>query len=328
MRNRSGATGATTDVTLHDPRRHNLRELLIDLARPGLCLVVGGGASHGVVPMTVDQIARLAREIIDASGEYWRLPGKYLDQLQHPAVRYLTDILVRTSRDNWDNRLAQFLSPGQATFVLGAVFTPRQEVPRALTRIYDVLENQNGVIVSYNYDRITDQQSRFPVIAPHGQRAQLFDDPHAYAVANRMAWELNIAPPSDLWLPEAESEVIRVRYEYQRAINAWRAATTIVFIGYGFGRGDDALSFEDFAEHASRTARVHVLSPPPENADFVRQVGYACRERRKGFCVYAQAFRWRSFAEAVLQFLDSRGATHVSAAIGHELEIAMRHDRS
>ncbi|MGH9420865.1 MAG: hypothetical protein ACRD3J_12890 [Thermoanaerobaculia bacterium] len=234
-----------------------------------------------MTPISADQIATLAREIIDASGEYWRLPGTYLDQLQHPAVRYLTEILLRTSRDNWDNRLAQFLSPGQATFVLGAVFTPRREVPRALIRIYDVLENQNGVIVSYNYDRITDQQSRFPVIAPHGQRARLFGDPHAYAAANRMAWEFNMAPPSDLWLPEPETDAIRIRYEYQKAISAWRVATTIVFIGYGFGRGDDALSFDDFAEYASRTARTHVLNPPPDNADLVRQIGYACRARRK-----------------------------------------------
>ena len=175
MRNRSGVTGIITDVTLQDPRRHNLRELLVDFARPGLCLVIGAGASHGVIPMSREQIATLAREIIDASGQYWRLPGKYLDQLAHPAVRYLTDILLRTSRDNWDNRLEPFLSPGQATFVLGAVFTPRRDVPRALIRIYDALENRKGVIVSYNYDRITDQQSRFPVIAPHGQRARLFE---------------------------------------------------------------------------------------------------------------------------------------------------------
>lgn len=226
-----------------------------------------------------------------------------------------------------DTRLAQFLSPGQANFILGAVFTPRREVPCALTRIYGALENRNGVIVSYNYDRITDQQTRFPVIAPHGQRARLFEDPHAYAAANRMAWELNIAPPTEFWLPQPETEAIRIRYEYQKAIDAWRAAATIVFIGYGFGRGDDALSFEDFAEHASRTARVHVLNPPPDNADLVRQIGYGCRARQKDFQVHAQPFGWRALAEAVLRFLDSRRATHVRAAIGHEVEIAMRHDR-
>ena len=145
MKNRSGTTGIITDVTLQDSRRHNLRELFVDFARPGLCLVIGAGASHGVMPMSVEQIATLAREIIDASGQYWRLPGKYLDQLEHSGVRYLTEILLHTSRENWDNRLAQFLSPGQANFILGAVFTPRREVPRALVRIYDVLENRNGV---------------------------------------------------------------------------------------------------------------------------------------------------------------------------------------
>lgn len=328
MRNRSGATGSIADVTLKEYRRLNLRQLLIDLARPGLCLILGAGASHGVIPMSVEQIATLAREIIDARGDYFRLPGTYLDQLSHPGVRFLTDILQRTRRDNWDNTLAQFLSPGQATFVLGAVFTPRGEIPRALTRIYDVVENQNGVIVSYNYDRITDRQSRFPVIAPHGQRARLFGDPHAYAAAKRLAWELNLSPPSDLWLPVPETEKIRIRYEYQQAVLAWRRASAIVFIGYGFGSGADAFSFEDFAEYASRTARVHVLNPPPDKADLARQIGHACRARRKGFRVYGQPFRWKSFAEALLQFLDSHRATHVRAAIGYEAEVANRHDRN
>jgi hypothetical protein len=328
MRTRSGATRWNTAVTLPDPRRHNLRELLFDLSRPGLCLVIGSGASRGVVPMSRDQIAALAREVIDASGQYWRLPGTYLDQLQDPAVRYLTDVLVRTSPDNWDNRLDQFFSPGQARFVLGAVFTPRVEIPRALICIYDVLENLKGVIVSYNYDRITDRQTRFPVIAPHGQRAQLFDDPQAYAEANRLAWELHIPPPSDFWLPEPESELVRVRSEYQRALCAWRAASSIVFIGYAFGRGDDALSFEDFADHASPSARIHVLGPPPDNADLTRQVAHACRGRKKGFRVFSQPFGWGGLSEALLQFLDSCRATHVLAAIGHEVEIGMRHDRS
>lgn len=326
MRGSAGASQRNTDVTVGDPRRHNLRELLLDFSRPGLCLVLGSGASHGVVPMSRDQIAAIAREVIDASGQYWRLPGTYQDQLQDPSVRYLTDVLVRTSRDNWDKRLDQFFSPGQARFVLGAVFTPRQEVPRALVRIYDVLENLNGAIVSYNYDRITDRQTRFPVIAPHGQRAQLFDDPQAYAEANRLAWEFHVTPPSEFWLPEPESERVRVRYEYQRALRAWGAASAIVFIGYAFGRGDDGLSFEDFADHASRTARVHVLGPRPDNADLTRQVAHACRGRKRGFRVFSQPFRWRELSEALLQFMDSRRASRVIAAVGHEVEIGMRHD--
>ena len=327
MRGRSGAAQRNTAVTVTDRRRHNLRALLLDLSRPGLCLVIGSGASHGVVPMSRDQIATLAREVIDASGQYWRLPGTYQDQLQDPAVRYLTDVLVHTSPDNWDKRLDQFYSPAQARFVLGAVFTPRNEVPRALIRVYDVLENMNGVIVSYNYDRITDRQTRFPVVTPHGQRAQLFDDPHAYAEANRLAWELHIPPPSDFWLPEPEAERLRHRYEYQRALRAWGAASAIVFIGYSFGRGDDVLSFRDFADHASRSARVHVLGPRPDNADLTRQVAYACGGRKKGFRVFSQPFGWRGLSEALLHFLDSRRASHVIAAVGHEAEIGMLHDR-
>lgn len=327
MNNQSGVTGSIADVTLKDDRRHNLRELLLDLSRPGLCLVLGAGASYGVIPMSIDQIATIAREIIDAGGDYTRLPGTYLDQLEHPGVRFLTDILRRTSRDNWDNRLAQFLSPGQATVVLGAVFTPRRPVPRALTRIYGVLESRDGAIITYNYDRITDDQSGFRVIAPHGQRAKLFADPRAYAEAIRAAWEFHLAPPSDMWLPEPETEKIRARFEYRQAVQAWRHAAAIVFIGYGFGSGADAFSFEDFGQHASQTARIHVLNPSPDNADLTRQVADACRGRRTGFRVYAQPYRWREFGEGVLEFLDSRRVTHIRAAIGHEVEIGMRHDR-
>jgi hypothetical protein len=57
-------------------------------------------------------------------------------------------------------------------------------------------------------------------------------------------------------------------------------------IGYSFGGGHDALSFEDFCAKVNPKARVHVLSPATDNADLVRQVGYGLRGRGSRFRVW------------------------------------------
>jgi hypothetical protein len=189
MRGFFGATGRINNVTLDDPRRKDLRELFIDLSRPGLCIVLGAGSSHGVIPITPRQIAELARELIDARDNRSDLPGTYLDQIENPQVMFLVNMLRQVDRGAWDRVLAEFLSPGKATFILNEIFAPRGKVPSALLRIYKVLENERGVIVSYNYDRITDGQKRFRVITPHGQRSGLFADSHTIR-QRRWRWNL------------------------------------------------------------------------------------------------------------------------------------------
>lgn len=42
-------------VTIRDPRVANMRELLLDLSRPGVCIVLGAGASHGLVPLRITE---------------------------------------------------------------------------------------------------------------------------------------------------------------------------------------------------------------------------------------------------------------------------------
>src|SRR5436190_106790 len=82
-----------------------------------------------------------------------------------------------------------------------------------------------------------------------------------------------------------------------RTLEAWQTAHAVVLIGFGFGSGQDAISFEDFGRLVPATAPVHVLGPPGDNADLTRQVGHALRGRlRPG--LYAQPFRWRQLAEA------------------------------
>jgi hypothetical protein len=105
-------------------------------------------------------------------------------------------------------------------------------------------------------------------------------------------------------------------------LNAWALASSIVFVGYGFGGGADALSFEDFGLTANPTARVHVLCPNPDNVDLSAQVGYALHRK-----VFSQPYRWGSLAKAVLDFLSSIRSSHIRYAIGAEREILFRHDR-
>jgi hypothetical protein len=316
-------------VTLDERRVDSLRDLLVALATPGLCLVMGAGASYGIVPMTRRDITDLARELLDAGGNLTLLPRRLRNQVvDHPDSLFLAELLRAAPRDAWDRVLADMLSPGQASYVLHESFTPRGPVPPALTRIFSVLESEASSIVTYNYDRITDAaRNRFRVIAPHGERSQLLSDPRTREAMRKMAFELHIPVASDWWLPVPETVEVQYRPGYQEMLRAWRSATSIVFVGYGFGRGDDAFSYEDFGRNASKAASVHVLCPRPDNTDLCRQIGYALRGRGPQFHVFGHEYRWRAFAEAILEYLESIQRSHVIAAIGGELEIAFRHDR-
>lgn len=316
-------------VTLRDPRPDTLRELLMDFSRPGLCIVLGAGGSHGIVPMTRREIAELARELLQAGGNSSILPARYRRELlDHPEAAFVAELLRSAPREAWD-RMLDVVSPGQASFVLNTVFAPKGDFPTELVKIYDVLENERGVIVTYNYDRITDRaKSRFRVVSPHGERSDAFLDPRTQAEVRRMTLELHLPVRNDWWLPVPETVQVQYRPAYQEALNAWRAASAIVFVGYGFGGGDDAFSYEDFGRSAAFGARVHVLCPLPDNRDLCKQVGYALRGRGPRFRVFGQPYRWRSLARAMLDYLRSIRRCHVREAIGAEIEIALRHDNN
>ena len=189
MRGKSGAIlgpdgrVVVGDVSIADERVTNLRELLADLSRPRLCLVLGAGASYGVIPISAKEIAALLWERLQAQASAHPLPIIRSQPLEHhPELIAVTELLIKFPPDAWDRMLNDLplpwlqmswinrLSPTRATTLLNDVFTPRSPVPDTLIRIYDVLENNEGSIVCYNYDRIVEQQSRFPVITPHGQR--------------------------------------------------------------------------------------------------------------------------------------------------------------
>ena len=104
-------------------------------------------------------------------------------------------------------------------------------------------------------------------------------------------------------------------------------AGDMIRIVYGFGGGADALSFEDFGRHVHPDAHVHVLCPRPDNADLCKQVGHVLRGRPRDFRVFGQPFRWRSFAEALLEVLKGLRSNHIRATIGREFEITLVHDR-
>jgi hypothetical protein len=122
--------------------------------------------------MTAKEIARLAWKMLQSESNYLALSASERETLaKHPEMHYLRDLLTTVPMGAWDRFLADLLSPGQASLILNDIFTPPELVPAAFVEIYSVLENDKGVIVSYNYDRIAESQSRFRVITPHGQRS-------------------------------------------------------------------------------------------------------------------------------------------------------------
>lgn len=143
----------------------------------------------------------------------------------------------------------------------------------------------------------------------------------------KMAMELHLPIVNDWWLPVPETVEVQYRSAYQEMLSTWRTARSIGFVGYGFGGGADHISYEDFGRNAALAARVHILCPGRDNADLCKQVGYALRGRGPGFHVFGHPYSWRSLAEALLGYLRSVRLSHISGAIGAELEIAFRHDR-
>ena len=246
---------------------------------------------------------------------------------RYPEVRFLTQALQSMPTGAWDRVVLDALSPGRAVVILNDVFSPSIEVPSALVRIYDVFENREGVMISFNYDGIDQRQTKFRVIAPHGRRPDLLLDPMFSRSVRESLRTFYVDIPTDWHLPIPESERVIKRPAYQAMVAAWARARSVVFVGYGFGGGADSMSFRDFGLSLNPAARVHVLCPGPENAELCRQIGYVLRGRPRGFRVIGQPFRWRPFAEAVLGVLDGCGADCVRAAVGKELEIAVAHDR-
>ncbi len=315
-------------VTIPDPRVGLIRELLLDLSRPSVCLVLGAGASYGVVPMTAKEISAIAWKMLQARGSAEVLSSEERKQLAyHAEVKFLTGLLQSMPTGSWDRIILDALNQGRAAVILNDVFSPQGDVPPALVRIYDFIENRAGVIVSFNYDRIDEQQARFKVIAPHGRHPKLLSDPIAGSTVREMVDNFDLIVCTDWYLPFPEDERVCYRPAYQEMLHAWRRARCVVFVGYAFGGGADALSFEDFGRNLNPAARVHVLCPRPDNADLCKQIAHILTGRGPGFQVFGQPFRWRAFTEALLEVLGAIRASHVRSGIGKEMEIAIAHDR-
>jgi hypothetical protein len=312
-------------VTLPEPRAKNLRELLLALSSPGCCIVVGAGASRGVVPMRPEEIGKLAIKFLRSEGNQ-ALSSTEREQALTSEVQFLVIALRQVPKGAWDRVLVDMMTPGQASYLMHSIFNPADsKVPPALYEVYRCFEARDGVIVSYNYDPIATKQKRFPVIFPHGTLSPLFTDRRVAETTIRMAREFHQPIPNDWYMPVPEVDAIRGRQGYADAVEAWSRAKSIVFVGYGFGSGADEISFQDFGRVVSPLAPVHVLCPPPDNADLVRQVGHTLRGRGKSL-LYGQPFRWNHLAESIIWLLEYMDKTSVRDLVGWEALVARAHD--
>ena len=185
------------DVALVDPRLQNLRELLIDLSHPGICIVLGAGASYGLVPLSPRTLAELALEIIRAQAK-GAVPALTSERRriadESPEIQFLVPLLREMPLSAWNRFLLDNLGKARAILTCSDIFSPRQQIPPALVKIYDVIENAGGVIVSFNYDGIDQQQCRFPVIHPHGRRPEGLVDPVLGPLVRQLALDFGYAP--------------------------------------------------------------------------------------------------------------------------------------
>jgi hypothetical protein len=334
MRNHSGWAGSGP-VTLADHRATELTLLLQDFARPGLCLILGAGASYGVVPMTKADIEQAIRELRQAKGNLALLPSRHQEVLTDPVVGWVVARLPQVGDRFLDEVMPLinyyrsaphgYLGSAAASVIVNEVFTPRRETPAELTEIYGVLESTNGVIVTYNYDRIEGEAHGFRVIAPHGQRSRYSVTPAVWRDAQTIALQSGVPIPTDIHLPLPEHEGVRDRPAYGEMVRAWCLARCVVLIGYGFGAGADEMSFYDFGRSIGPKTIVHVVNP--ESKDLTRQVGFALKNRGRSERVLGHSFRWQPLAAAILEVLDRLNARNVRWAVPYSAEICSLHDR-
>jgi len=336
MRNFSGWTSPKCPaVTLVDRGADRLTRLLQDFARPGLCLVLGAGASYGLVPITKAAVMAAVRERHEAKGNVALLSADQRELLADPMVDWVVSQLPVVGERFFDEawpmieafhaRQRTSLASAEASILVNETFMPRGDVPRELSDIYKVLESEDGTLITYNYDRVEGSDSGFRVIAPHGQRSKFSLDPHVWADAQRIALQTGRPIPTDIHLPEPEHEGVRQRPAYEQMVKAWWAARCVVLIGYAFGAGDDELSFDDFGRTIGPKTAVHVVNP--DVREVTKQVGYGLKGRGRNGGVIGHNFRWQALAAAILNVLDRIPAAHVRAAIGREPEICELHDR-
>jgi hypothetical protein len=278
-----------------------------------------------VVPVRPQEIGHVALELLRAQSNFQALSGGERRRGMTAEMQYVVNVLGQVQRGAWDRAITDLMSPGQASYILSSIFTPTK-IPRALIEIYGAFNSIDGTIVSYNYDNIAKNQSAFPVIFPHGTVSSLFTDPRFSETTIRLAREFHTPISNDWHLPMPESELIRYRDGYQDTLLAWRNARSVVLVGFAFGRGADATSFDDFGRALAPSARVHVVCPGPDNADLAEQVRCGLRGRKNPLTVYPQPFGWRSLAEALLWLLECLGKNKVWHLIGREALVGRAHD--
>jgi hypothetical protein len=252
-------------VLLPDRRAQGLRDLLVDLSHPNVCIVLGAGASHGVVPITPKEVTAIAWKILQASRSVPVLSvEEHATFARFPEVRFLAKALQSMPTGSWDRFVLDALSPGRAVVILSDVFSPQTEVPSALIKIYDVIENTNGVLISFNYDGIDQRQSRFRVIAPHGRRPDLLFDPVYGPSTRELVETFRVDVPTNWHLPIPESERVLKRPAYPRLVSA--ASLALAQPSYGvfcpsrsfLQRGYTALTG---AERARQLWRLSLVTP-------------------------------------------------------------------
>lgn len=324
------------DVTLSDVRARNLEGLLRDFSKPGLCIVLGAGASYGVVEISRKDFIAAVRELEAAHGAIERIPARFQELWQGEAVKWVAKLLlsmpIDSNRDavldEYDEVFSIPSSIPLATAQLGALanrlFTPT-EVPPELKQVYNCFNNANGNIVTFNYDRVVGEESGFNIIAPHGQRSNVVG-----TLLDKMqkdAFRAGIHPPLGIHPPVPELENVVLRPAFDLMLAAWRAARCVVFIGYGFGSVADEFSFREFSRAIQPRTRVRVICPDPDNRDLVKQIESSLKNRARYERVLGHPFRWRPLTASILGVLRDIQASGAEYAAPYSPEVVARHDR-
>jgi hypothetical protein len=145
----SGGNGRffAVPVTIPHSRLEVTRELLLDLSRPGTCIVLGAGASHGVVPIAPKEITAAASKMLQAQGSFRALSSDERKLLScHPEIKYLTDLLQRIPTGSWDRFVLDHLDPGNG---LNRMLITLGRVPLFYFILQMVVAHGFGVLLGY-----------------------------------------------------------------------------------------------------------------------------------------------------------------------------------
>lgn len=272
-----------------------LGQLLWSMSQPRTFYVLGAGVSSGLVPLT--------REIRAVIAEEYHSVGAYPTTAATNSPLRERLLGKPTFDENFRDWFLCNMPIGTLELLAQrALFTPNEQIVPPQYAVFDLIRRP-ATLFNFNLDGLAHSfcRNQHFVFQPHGRIDRLwFDEQYEEWLEATVLYNLRLPFVVPKLLPSPEPSCITETRPYIAARKLFRAAPSVVIVGYSFGRNrdgrlDDAESWEYVVDLLKMAPRpTYVLSPHPEElADLLRQ-------RLSSRQVFGIAVRWEALAPLLM----------------------------